>query len=263
VDDISDLVQADEEIRRLNTELERRVTERTTQLAAANAELEAFSYSVSHDLRSPLRAIDGFSRAIEEDFTERLDETGCGYLRRIRAASQHMGRLIDDLLLLSRASRVEMRREPLDLSALAAEIATELRAHNPGRVVEFVCAPGLRAAADRALARIVLYNLLDNAWKYTRRQPAARIELTGHPAPPDCPAPVFAVRDNGAGFDMRHAGKLFAPFQRLHAPADFEGTGIGLATVKRIVTRHGGRVWAEAAVARGANFYFTFGDFPG
>jgi PAS domain S-box-containing protein len=259
VDDISDLVQADEEIRRLNTDLERRVTERTTQLAAANAELEAFSYSVSHDLRSPLRALDGFSRALEEDFAARLDETGCGYLRRIRAASQHMGHLIDDLLLLSRASRVEMRREPLDLSALAAEIDAELRAHHPDRTVEFRCAPGLRAAADRALTRIVLYNLLDNAWKYTRRQPAARIELAEHPAPADCPAPVFVVRDNGAGFDMRHAGKLFAPFQRLHAPADFEGTGIGLATVKRIVARHGGRVWADAAVARGANFYFTFG----
>jgi signal transduction histidine kinase len=172
-----------------------------------------------------------------------------------------MDRLIDDLLLLSRASRVEMRRESLDLSALAAEIDAELRAHHPGRVVEFICAPDLRAAADRALARIVLYNLLDNAWKYTRRQPAARIELAGHPAPTDCPAPVFVVRDNGAGFDMRHVGKLFAPFQRLHAPADFEGTGIGLATVKRIVARHGGRVWADAAVASGANFYFTFGGF--
>jgi PAS domain S-box-containing protein len=261
LDDISDLVRADEEIRRLNSDLERRVTERTTQLEAANAELEAFSYSVSHDLRSPLRALDGFSRALEEDYAGRLDETGCGYLRRIRAASQHMDRLIDDLLLLSRASRAEMRRESLDLSALAAEIDAELRAHYTGRGVEFICAPGLRVAADRALARIVLYNLLDNAWKYTRRQPAARIELAGHPAPADCPAPVFVVRDNGAGFDMRHAGKLFAPFQRLHTPADFEGTGVGLATVKRIVARHGGRVWADAVVARGANFYFTFGGF--
>lgn len=252
--------RADAEIHRLNADLERRVGERTAQLAAANAELESFSYSVSHDLRSPLRAIDGFSRALEEDYGGALGEEGREFLRRIRAASQRMGLLIDDLLRLSRASRVEMHPEPVDLSAAAEAMMAELRQREPEREIEFVVEPGLSAVVDRALAGILLQNLIDNAWKYTRRVSPARIRLARAPqAPENDEGPVFLVSDNGAGFDMRYVAKLFAPFQRLHAPKDFEGTGIGLATVRRIVGRHGGRVWIEGAVGQGATVYFTFG----
>jgi len=252
--------RADAAFHRLNADLERRVTERTAQLAAANAELESFSYSVSHDLRSPLRAVDGFSRALEEDFGAVLGDEGRGYVARIRAASQRMGLLIDDLLRLSRASRVEMHPEPFDLSAAAAVVVAEMRQREPDREVEFEVEPGLTAVVDRALAGILLQNLLDNAWKYTRRVAPARIRFFRAPqaaAPGE--GPVFLISDNGAGFDMRYVGKLFAPFQRLHGPREFEGTGIGLATVRRIVARHGGRVWIEGAVGRGTTVYFTFG----
>jgi signal transduction histidine kinase len=234
--------------------LEQRVEERTAQLTAANKELEAFSYSVSHDLRAPLRSIDGFSQALLEDSAPMLDEQGKAHLQRIRAASQRMGVLIDDLLNLARVTRAEMHREPVDLSALAAVLADELRKREPVRQAEVLIEPGLETRADPRLVRVALENLLSNAWKFSSKHPAPRIEfgqalVNG--------AAAFFVRDNGAGFDPAYAGRLFGAFQRLHAATEFPGTGVGLATVQRIIHRHGGTVWAESAVGRGATFYFT------
>ncbi len=226
-------------------------------LEAANKELEAFSYSVSHDLRAPLRSIDGFSQALLEDCAGLLNEQGKDHLNRIRAASQRMGQLIDDLLGLSRATRDELRREPVDLSALALGSADEVRKIWPGRQVELVVAPGLRAPGDPRLLQIVFDNLLGNAWKFTSKQERATIEVGAMSH--DGTAAYF-VRDNGAGFDMAYVDKLFGVFQRLHAITEYPGTGIGLATVQRIVVRHGGLVWAEGQVGQGATFYFTLGE---
>lgn len=250
VRDITDRRRAEARIQALNEDLARRYAE----LEAANRELEAFSYSVSHDLRAPLRAIDGFSQALLEDCELRLDDQGRDYLRRIRAATRRMGDLIDDLLALSRVTRQEMRRERVDLSALARSVVAQLRRLEPARSVEVVIADGLEAEGDSHLLRLVLENLLGNAWKFTGRQPEARIEFG---AVDEGSRPAFFVRDNGVGFDMAYADKLFAPFQRLHAMSDFPGTGIGLATVQRIVARHGGRVWAVGEEGKGATFFFT------
>ncbi len=238
---------------------ERKAAEETlrryaAQLESANAELEAFAYSVSHDLRAPLRSLDGFSQALLEDYADRLDAQGTDYLRRVRSGSQRMAQLIDDLLNLSRVTRAQMRMGSVDLSALAEGIATELRKSDPSRRVEFAIAPALVVQADPGLLGVVLENLLGNAWKFTGKQLVARIELG---VTPHNGRPTYFVRDNGAGFDMTYADKLFGAFQRLHRSGEFEGTGIGLATVQRIIHRHGGRIWAEAAPDRGATFYFT------
>jgi signal transduction histidine kinase len=224
------------------------------QLERKNEELEAFSYSVSHDLRAPLRSIDGFSQALIEDCAEQLDDTGKSYLQRIRSSTQRMGALIDDMLLLARISRAQVERESVDLSALARAVFDELEHQSPGRQVTVDIQPGLMVQADRGLMRVLLDNLLGNAWKFTARAPAARIEVRAEPGDA---GPVYTVKDNGAGFDMAHAGNLFQPFQRLHAVSDFPGTGIGLATVRRVIDHHGGRIWAEAAVGQGAMISFT------
>jgi len=220
----------------------------------ASHELETFSYSVSHDLRGPLRAIDGFSQALSEDNADRLDDQGRQHLKRIRSGVQRMGQLIDDLLKLAGVTRAEMRHEHVDLSALARDVAGELREVEPGRAVEVLVADGLVAEGDPRLLRVAIANLLGNAWKFTRSRETARIELG---ATDKDGTTAYFVRDNGVGFDMTYAGKLFGAFQRLHSSAEFEGTGIGLATVHRVVARHGGRTWAAGEVDRGATFYFT------
>jgi two-component system NtrC family sensor kinase len=224
------------------------------ELKYKNKELETFSYSVSHDLRAPLRSIDGFSQALIEDYGDRLDETAKNYLQRIRAAAQRMAALIDDMLLLSRISRAQVNRERVDISSLAHTVAEELKNENPERVVAVKIQPGLTTHADRGLMRVLLDNLLGNAWKFTARTSDARIELRAQAQGADT---VFFVKDNGAGFDMAHANVLFQPFQRLHDAADFPGTGIGLATVQRVVDHHGGRIWAEGKVGCGATMFFT------
>ncbi len=256
-EDVTERRLAEARIQQMNAELEQRVRERTRQLEAANRELEAFSYSVSHDLRSPLRGIDGWSLALLEDYGDQLDPQAQSYLHRVRSETQRMARLIDDLLNLARLARAEMRCQPVDLSAMAARLTATLQASAPQRQVTFVIQPGLTAIGDANLLEIALSNLLDNAFKFTSKTAQARIEfgqvdLDGQPA--------FVVRDNGAGFDPAYAQKLFGPFQRMHKASEFPGTGIGLTIVQRIIHRHGGKIWADAAPAQGAGFYFTLDE---
>ncbi len=252
---LEDLSDAQAQIRTLNEELETRVEQRTAELVVANKNLESFTYSVAHDLRSPLRALSGYSEALTEDYGDRLDETGRWYAERIQAATERMGALIDDLLLLARVLRAEMSLGPVDLSAEVAAIAGELQAREPGRRVRFAIQDGVWVTADCNLIRTVLQNLVENAWKFTSKREDATIEF-GTTAAEDGGVCCY-VRDNGAGFDSAFVGKLFQPFQRLHAVTEFPGVGIGLASVQRIIERHGGRAWAEGAVGRGATFYFT------
>jgi PAS domain S-box-containing protein len=244
----------DAELRIYHDHLEELVQERTTELAAANRELEAFCYSVSHDLRAPLRSIDGFSQMLLEDYGDRLERDGREHLNRVRAASQRMAILIDDLLELSRLTRSELCREPVELSTLVATIAGDLRETQPDRNVRFVIAENVTDNGDQQLLRVMFENLLGNAWKFTSKHAHACIEFG---ATRNGEETVYFVRDDGAGFDMAYADKLFGAFQRLHGASEFDGTGIGLATVQRIIQRHGGRIWAEGEVEKGATFYFT------
>ena len=253
---VEDQKLAEEQIRRLNDELEQRVRDRTAQLETANQELEAFAYSVSHDLRAPLRAMDGFSAALLGSYADKLDEQGRHYLDRVQEASHRMSQLINDLLNLSRVTRRELSRQNVDLSELAREVSRELRSPHTGRLVHFDIVPGLTAQADPHLMKIVLENLMGNAYKFTSKRAEAYVQFgveqhNGERA--------YFVRDNGVGFDMEYAAKLFAPFQRLHGMQEYPGTGIGLATVQRIIHRHGGRIWPVAEVEKGATFYFTLG----
>jgi PAS domain S-box-containing protein len=223
---------------------------------AANRELESFSYSVAHDLRAPLRSIDGFSQALVEDYTEVLDDDGRKYLRYVRESAQLMAELIEDMLTLSRVARSELRRERLDLSELARAACARLSRHAPDRKIEIVIPEGLEGEGDSRLLSVVFDNLFANAFKFTSKRAVAHIELGVEPGS----TPAFFVRDNGAGFDMAYAGKLFGVFQRLHTAHEFEGTGVGLATVQRIIHRHGGRVWAAGEIDSGATFYFTLSN---
>jgi light-regulated signal transduction histidine kinase (bacteriophytochrome) len=245
----------EDQLRRLSEELEHRVQERTQELRAANAELEAFSYSVSHDLRAPLRAIDGFSQIVLSRYADKLDADGRHALERVRAGSERMEVLIESMLELSRLGRRSLEFRHVDLSSLAAEVVEELRAGEPERDVEVLIEPNVSAVGDKELLRVALQNLLGNAFKFTSPKPHARVQFGGtelHSGD----AAIF-VRDNGVGFDMNHADRLFLPFERLHSESEFSGTGIGLATVQRIIARHGGRVWAQGAIGDGATFYLT------
>jgi light-regulated signal transduction histidine kinase (bacteriophytochrome) len=253
-DAVAALIKSRNEVHSANAELERRVAERTRQLEAANRELEAFAYAVSHDLRAPLRSMSGFSQILQETAPPGLDEKSRHYLQRIHDASLRMSSLIEDLLNLSRIGRSELTARPISLSQVATEAASAVRERNPGREVQVAIAPDMEVSADPRLLRIALENLLSNAWKYTSRASLPTVSV-GVQAGEH--GPVYFVRDNGVGFDMKYADKLFVPFQRLHPEAEFPGSGIGLVTVQRIIARHGGRVWAEAKPDEGATFYFT------
>lgn len=254
--DISDKKQAENELHSYQMHLEQIVAQRTADLQNAAGELEAFAYSVSHDLRAPLRGIDGFSEALLHDCADQLNDEGKQYLQRIRAGSQRMGALIDDLLTLSRIGRKQLKRADVDLSAIARSVIAKLHQDDLQRTVQFTIAEDLHTEGDSNLLTIVLENLLGNAWKYTGRTVDARVEMAATTIDGE---EVFFVRDNGAGFDMRYVHKLFGVFERLHG-ADFEGTGIGLATVKRIIERHGGRIWGEGEQDKGACFFFSLPD---
>jgi PAS domain S-box-containing protein len=256
--DVTAQKHAQEELRRLAATLEQRVAERTAELQDLNQELEAFAYSVSHDLRAPLRSIEGFGELLlREAAAGELNDAAQDCIRRMRRAAGRMGQLIDDLLRLSRVGRTPLRKEMVDLSAIAGDVVAELRSNDAGRSADVTIAPAAFGSADAGLIRVVLENLFGNAWKYTARRERAAIEFgfAGENG-----ERVYFVKDNGAGFDPRHAEHLFTPFQRLHRASEFEGSGIGLATVQRIIRRHGGRVWATAEKDRGATFYFTLGE---
>ncbi len=230
--------------------------QRSAELEAANQELESFSYSVSHDLKAPLRTLDGFSEAVLSEYGDKLDETGKDYLERVKKASQNMSQMIEDLLKLSHVTRADMDICNVNLTDLAGSIVDELKSMQPDRQVEFIIVPDMKASGDRQLLKILLRNLMENSWKYTSQSSDARIEL-GFISQEDNIA--YFVKDNGIGFDMKYAEKLFQPFQRLHNNKDYPGTGIGLATAQRVIRKHGGRIWAESEIGQGATFYFTLG----
>jgi len=264
--DMREIKGAERECRRreadvitLNKELDQRVVARTAELTAANIELDAFSHSVSHDLRAPLRRIERLSKALFDDYHDKLDDKGRGYIKRVRGENQRMGWLIDDLLKLSQLTRGELTPQRVHLGELVRKIAGDLQRDEPERQVDFVIDPGITARGDRALLDAALENLLRNSWKFTCHREHARIEFG---ATEQDGERVYYVRDDGVGFDMAYVDKLFEVFQRLHSGAEFSGSGIGLATVKRVIVRHGGRVWAESQIDKGATFYFTLPTVP-